>query len=397
MRGEQLSDAIVYDKLHVLKKDFNGYIERNTVKVDANLPVFFGYVISALEKSFPNLPDDTYDEFIDGIVFKVLDASKSISDFEYIRRLKTNALRFKKMRNAEQGINIVIGLGLLKAGDYVHALDFLKKYATLDVKLGTAVANCYYALSLREFKKDDESTKKYRPGEMELLARELMKGLARVKPPINNLRQLEVDDPSFLEKIFWQMIFIGLEWFPDEQWFVNIGLNNAVFTHDAAMRKRMLDIGVERFYTDINILREMYYFNLENHDAPAAAGIVNHLLKQYPNDLEPIYLGLKLSLLTSKKITYHGFRKLALTNGMPAQIIDLFDFTFDLQNHEHKEAMAKITEFEKEFPRFQFFAMTLRYIANDFLSNDGGRVNKAKNVLLDSLESFCSIELKNKK
>ena len=53
MQGEKLSDAIVYDKLKLLKKDFFGYIERNTVKVDANLPVFYGYVISAVETSFP--------------------------------------------------------------------------------------------------------------------------------------------------------------------------------------------------------------------------------------------------------------------------------------------------------------------------------------------------------
>ena len=53
MRERRLSDAIIYDKLNLLKKDFYGYIERNTVKVDANLPVFFGYVISALENSFP--------------------------------------------------------------------------------------------------------------------------------------------------------------------------------------------------------------------------------------------------------------------------------------------------------------------------------------------------------
>ena len=55
MRGEQLTDAIIYDKLNLLKKDFSGYIERNSVKVDENLPVFFGHMISALEKSFPDI------------------------------------------------------------------------------------------------------------------------------------------------------------------------------------------------------------------------------------------------------------------------------------------------------------------------------------------------------
>jgi len=48
--GRSFPDAIVYDKLNLLKKDFFGYIERNTDKVDANLPVFYGHVISALDK-----------------------------------------------------------------------------------------------------------------------------------------------------------------------------------------------------------------------------------------------------------------------------------------------------------------------------------------------------------
>jgi len=55
MRGEKLSDAIDYDKLNLLQKDFSGYIARNTEKVDANLPVFYGHVISALENSFPDI------------------------------------------------------------------------------------------------------------------------------------------------------------------------------------------------------------------------------------------------------------------------------------------------------------------------------------------------------
>ena len=354
MRDEKLSDAIVYDKLHLLKKDFYGYIERNTAKVDSNLPVFFGYVISALENSFPNISDLAYDEFIDSITFKVLDTSVNINDFEYVRKVMANAVRFKKKKDAETGINIVIGLKLLKTGDYGHALDFLKKYATLDSKIGTAVTYCYYVLSLREFKSNDEAAKKHRPGEMELLARELMMKLAKEQPPVNQLRQLEIDDPSFLEKIFWQMIFTGLEWFPNEKWFVEIGLKNAAITNDPVMRKRLLDIGSERFYTDSHFLREMYYYKLENRDAPGAAGVVNQLLKQYPDDLEPIYLGLKLTLLTTKKITYNSFRKLAITKGMPVQILALFDFAFDLLSREQNDAAKCIADFEKEFPNMQY-------------------------------------------
>jgi hypothetical protein len=396
MREEKLSDAIVYDKLHLLKKDFSGYIERNNTKVDANLPVFFGYVISALENSFPNIADDVHDEFVDSITYKVLDTSGNVNDFDFVKKVMVNAIRFKKRKNAEDGINIVVGLQLLKNNDYIHALEFLKKYATLDVKIGIAVAYCYYSLSLREFKKDDESFKNHRPGEMELLARELMLNLARIKPPVNQLRQLDLDDPSFLEKIFWQMISIGLEWFPSEKWFVEIGLKNAAITNDPVMRKRLLDIGAEHFYTDITFLREMYYYKLENRDAAGAAGIVNQLIKQYPNDLEPIYLGLKLSLLTTKKMTYHGFRKLALMKGMPSQVIELFDFSFELLNREFKEAFNRLSDFEREFPKFQFYAIALRYIATDFSSPEEVRVKRAKKALLDSIEQFCTEQLKKK-
>ena len=396
MRGEKLSDAIVYEKLNLLKKDFFGYIESNTEKVDANLPVFFGHVVSALENSFPDIPDESYDEFIDYITFEVLDASKNSGDFEYVRKVIHNALRFKKKKDAETGINIVVGLKLLKVGDYPHAIDYLKNYCNLDAKVGTAVAYCYYALSLREFRSDDESAKNQRPGEMELLARETLLNLAHTSTPIHRLKQLELEDPSFLEKFFWQMIFLGLDWFPSERWFLEIGLENAALAHDTGMRKRLLDISSERFYNDFHFLRVMYYYYLDNRDASGAAGVLNHLIKQYPDDLEPIYLGLRFSLLTKKKITYHSFRKLANQKGMPVHTIYLFDVAFDLLNGDKTDALNRIAEFEKEFPHLQYYATTLRYIANDFYSNDELQKKKAKKALLDSVDQYCSEEIKKK-
>ena len=157
-----------------------------------------------------------------------------------------------------------------------------------------------------------------------------MLNLAHTPTPINRLKQLELEDPSFLEKFFWQMIFLGLEWFPSERWFIEVGLENAALAHDTEMRKRLLDISSERFYNDIHFLRVMFYYYLDNRDAGGAAGVLNHLIKLYPDDLDPIYLGLKFSLLTKKKITYHSFRKLAIQKGMPVYTIYLFDVAFDL-------------------------------------------------------------------
>jgi hypothetical protein len=394
MRGEKLSDAILYDKLNLLKKDFIGYIERNTEKVDANLPVFYGHVISALENSFPGILDESYDEFIDHITFEVLNASRYSSDSAYINKVIRNAVRFKKRKDAETGVNIVVGLKLVKVGDYAHAIDFLKKYRDLDAKIGTALAYCYHALSLREFKKTDDSPESNRPGEMELLARETMLTLARTPAPVNQVKQLELDDPSFLEKIFWQMIFLGLEWFPSERWFIEAGLENAALTRDTDMRKRLLDISSERFYNDIHFLRVMFYYYLDNRDAGGAAGVLNHLIRQYPDDLEPIYLGLKFSLLTKKKITYHSFRKLANVKGMPDPAIYLFDVAFNLLNKEKTEAFNGLAEFEKEFPHLYYYITTVRYIADDFFSADEAQVRKAKKALMDSIDHYCREELR---
>lgn len=393
MQGEKLSDAIVYDKLNLLRKDFFGYVDRNTTKVDANLPVFYGYVISALENSFPDLPDDDFDDFIDSITYKVLDTSLEIDDFEYIRKVMASALRSKKRKDGEMGINIVVGLKLLKNGDCTHALDYLKDYHGLDAKLGTAAAHCYYLLSLCEFKGDRKPVTR-RPGEMELLAREMMLSMAREQPPLNSLKQLKLEDSAFLEKIFWQMMYLGIEWFPSERWFIEAGLRNAIETGNTGMRKMLLDIGSERFYTDMLVLRELYYYKLETRDAGGAAGVVNQMLMQYPEDLEPIYLGLKLSLMTTKKASYHSFRKLARTRQMPVHILEIFDIAFDLLMLEKKDAFSKIADFENEFPQLQYYSTALRYMATDFFSDDELRVKRSRKALLDSVEQFCREELK---
>jgi len=159
------------------------------------------------------------------------------------------------------------------------------------------------------------------------------------------------------------------------------------------MRKRLLDISSERFYNDYHFLRVMYYYYLDKRDAGGAAGVLNHLIRQYPGKLEPIYLGLKFSLLTKKKITYHSFRKLANSKGMPIHTIYLFDIAFDLLNGETKDGLNRIAEFEKEFPHLQYYATTLRYIASDFFSNDKMHVKKARRALLDSIDQYCEREL----
>jgi len=393
VRGETLSDAVVYNKVNLLKKDFFGYIDKNTGKVDANLPVFFSHVVSALENSFPNLSDEQFDAFIDSITFRILDAGPVV-DPARIENIIQNATRVKRCQNARRGIDIVVGLKLLKSGNYGDALEYLKNFWNLDVMLGTAVAFCYYSLSGPESSAGKGAGAK--PGEMELLAREKMLDLSRKKPPLQKLPQLDLGDSSFLDTVFWQILFLALEWYPHEPWFVTIGLEKTKATGNSGMRQRLLAIGAERFFDDINVLREMYYSRIETKDIGGAAGIVNHLLKRYPDSLEPVLLGLNLSLLTTKKITFHSFRKLAVTKGMPSQILELYDFEYELLNNDTQDAPGRLAEIEKHYPYLGYYVSALRYLAKDVASADEQRRNAAKMTLFDSIGNYCSEVIRGK-
>ncbi len=71
MDEEWQPDALVRVKLNQMKKDFFDYIEKNSEKIDLNIPVFFGHVVATLEKALPDVNDDLYDRFIDNITVRV--------------------------------------------------------------------------------------------------------------------------------------------------------------------------------------------------------------------------------------------------------------------------------------------------------------------------------------
>ena len=58
--------------------------------------------------------------------------------------------------------------------------------------------------------------------------------------------------------------------------------------------------------------------------------------------------------------------------------------------------MNKLMEFEREFPKYQYYITALRYIAADFFSDNETRVKRAKRALIDSINLFCSEDMKNK-
>lgn len=394
MREERLSDAIQYEKLDLMKNDFFGYIEHHSAKVDENLPVFYGHVLAALENSFPDLDDLAFDTFIDMITFKVLDSSVHGGEVEFISKVQVNAGRAKRKSRGTAGIDIMAGLNLLKKGDYLHAGPYLRRYAALDAMIGIAAAYCSYMLA--QDHRDTSMGGELRPDvREEMEAREQMAELARLKVPIRGLYHPDTIDTTWMDRAFWTMVQVSLDWFPEERWFLKLGTFKARTDGNTKMRGMLLSVSVERFYDDMYFLRELYYFRLEQRDAGGAAGVVKQMMQQRPaGDLEPIYYGLKLSLLTVRKITYYSFRKQARTHAMPEQVISLLDSVFDLMSGRSYEGFLNLKEIKKNFPELLYLTTAIEYIAHDFTDPDESRVKRAKKALTDSVDQYCRSVLK---
>ena len=136
-------------------------------------------------------------------------------------------------------------------------------------------------------------------------------------PPVNRLKDLDVVDDSRINKVFWFMIKQAIEWFLSERELIRIGLEKASRDGKNDIRGELLSIAIERFSNDMYFLRELYKLKLEQRDAGGVAGVVKQMIQQYPKDLEPLYYGMKLSVITARVEIYYRFRKLALMKNMP--------------------------------------------------------------------------------
>src|SRR5512136_3199297 len=96
MDQECQPDAIIRMKLDHLKSEFFEYIDKNTDKIETNIPVFYGQVIATLEKALPEINDDLYDRFIDSITLYLLKTSKRGGDISFVEKLFDHAGRNKR-------------------------------------------------------------------------------------------------------------------------------------------------------------------------------------------------------------------------------------------------------------------------------------------------------------
>lgn len=390
MRGEMLSDAIQYEKIEMLKLDFFGYIEKNISKIDDKLPVFFGYVVSALDSSFPDLDDENYNAFIDSISFKILDTPGRASDPGRIERVIESAARLKKGKNPRSGLEVIAGLNMVKSGDFEHAIPYLKKYRSQDILVHTALAFCYYALSLNEVAKFKNVPRA--PGEMELRAREQMIEIARIHTGADS--KIPFKNSPWLVRTFWLMISCAIEWFPSERAFIAIGLEKAKRDGNREMKEQILKVAQNRFFQDREFLQEAFSSAIEEGDGGRAAGVVKQMIQQFPKSVEPLYFGMLLSLRTTTRSGYHTFRKQAIEKHMPPYIVGLLDIVFSLLSERYSEAYVRIWDMKKKYPSMDYYLTLINYLAHEISSPDEKQVKKAKKALIDSVDAYCRQTLK---
>jgi len=388
VRGEKLTDAIKYERVDVLKKDLFAYIDKYSPKINANLPVFFGHIISSLDNAFPDLDDTTYDEFIDAIAYRLMAASKMAEDINFIERICSNAVRSKRKKSGKAVLKILAGLKLMNSGKYQDAINYFSDYWKYDARIGFYIAFCYYELAKEESKKHTPG-QEYRPGRLELLAREQLLELARIQPHIFHLRQLDIPENSLMERAFWEMITNSLNWFPSERWFIKVGIAKAKRDKNKEKRVELLKFATERFYNDLSFLREQYNLKLEAYDGIGAASVVKQMMQHHPQSLEPVYYGIKLSLLSSGTSSYVSFRSKALQKGMPLYLLQLLDLGFFLMRGKEDEATIHLRDMKKRYHSLHFYLIPLEYLAQDIFSGDEKRAKQAKQVFFDSLDHYA--------
>ncbi|MDH7593629.1 MAG: hypothetical protein QHG99_04640 [Methanomicrobiales archaeon] len=376
------------ERLERLRNEFLEYIENNFEKVSANIPVFYGYVISSLDQFSAEIGDEEYDRFIEAITIKLLERSQDHAETGFVERVCSNAIRTRKNTKTGIGIHLPAGISLLKRGDFKGATSYFAPYAEADGVVGVLLAYCYYMLSLREIA-EKKATVGARPGDMELMAREQMLRIARGNPPIDRLPELQLIDQQMISRAFWLMISCALDWFPSEKRFLSIGLEKAKKDSNRGMINELLKIAVERFFDDMVFLRESFLARLQEQDAIGAAGVVRQMMQQHPEEIEPIYYGLLLSVLSAKQPGYDTFRRMATQKGMPGEVVLLMDLALAVAKRDQTEIGLALRAMRREYPDLQPYTLLLEYIAQDVFSAEEERKKRARKFLLDSVDRFC--------
>ena len=391
-RGEKLGDAIRYEKIDNLRQDLYSYIDNNTEKIDASLPVFFAHIVSALDNGFPDIDGATYDEFIDSIAYRVMTKSTLGNSTQHIERIISTAIRSKRS-SGKASLRILGGLQLLSSGHCQEAITYFADYWKHDARIGFYIAYCYYTIS-KSRKGDDNEENPRQKNETELNAREQLLEMVRVQPPLYRLKPLDLSCDEAVDNAFWFMVKMSLWWFPNEKWFIQIGLEKAKRDNFEAKRVELLNIATVKFFNDLNFLRESFDFRLEQGDGVGANGIVKQMIQQYPESLEPIYYGLKLSLIATGKSSYSHYRSMASEKGMPVYLIQILDWAFYVMKDQEKESATQFRELSRRFKSSSYYFIPLEYIVRIIFSGNKEASKDARLIFIESVDLYAKKVLK---
>ena len=396
MEEEWQPDAVLDIRVAQVRKELSEYVEKNADKIDSNLPVFYGHVMSIVENSFPFISDTAHDRLIDDVTMKVLEVSKRSGDIEYVERLFSHAVRTRRRPAGRMIFDVILGFKLIDLGKYNQAAEVLSKYRTIDAIICTAISYCYYALSDEQLSDAGVVSHNRRPSEKALAAREQMIELARLRPPVNRLKFPHVLQALKINKIFWFMLRLAIDWFPSEVEFLKVGLEKAKKDGNKDMRGELLKIASERYFSDMFFLRDLYHFKIEIRDASGATAVVRQMMQQHPDELEPVYYGMQLSIISSQNSAYGSFRKIATAKKMPSNVLLLLDFEFELVAGKKTETYACLEEIRNRVLSKSHYLVLIEYTTEDAFSDVEKRAKTARKAILDSLDLYCMKILKMK-
>ncbi len=383
-----IPEVVVSNQLDKAKTEIFSFIESNAEAVDENFPVFFGKIITILDRAGVPIPDAVHDEFIDAIVYRVFTVSKRAGDVRFVNRACEIACGLKRKKERKAGVHLAAAVRLMKLGMPLAAAAYLQPYRRHDAAVGFWHAYCYYVLY-----KEGSTEPGYSAAERWNYlksARQYVEELGQLRPGLQRLVRGELEQDPWLAEPFWVMIFLATEWIPDNRWFLETGILRAKRDNNEVALVKMLQIGLIRFSGDMFFYREAYHLKFEQGDLGDALGLIRDMIQRFPGDPEPVYYGLRTTLYLPREGEFNEFRTLAEAMKMPGHVLCLIDYTYAFLRRRQVQAALCLDEFHRKYPSLNYYSDLLRFVTADAPAGQEG----ACRAVFVSVDHFCKRMLK---
>mgnify|MGYP000848494433 FL=1 len=384
-----IPEIVISNQLDKSKAEIFSFIESNAEAIDENFPSFFGRVVTILDRAGVPIPDAAHDEFIDAIAYRVFDVSKRAGDVKFVNRVCEIACGMKRKKERKAGVHLAAAVKLMKIGMPLTAAAYLQPYRRHDAVVGCWHAYCYYTLY-----KEGSAEPGYSAAERWnylKLARQHLDELGQLRPGLWRLVRGELEQDRWLAEPFWMMIFLATEWMPDNRWFLEIGLSRAKQENNSVALVKLLQIGLVRFPGDMLFYREAYNLKFDQGDLADALGLISDMLQRFPDDLEPVYYGLRTTLYLPREGEFNRFRTLAEEKKMPGHVLCLIDYVYAFLRGRKEQANLCLDEFRRKYPSLSYYSDLLRFATTADLPARPEGINQA---IFSSVDQFCKRMLK---